>query len=57
MDQCDCYGCTTMRHPCVNDLPQRLTTQPNGAILYVQTKGESEQDEQTERCYQKEPCG
>jgi|MEHZ01.5.fsa_nt_MEHZ011510443.1_5 hypothetical protein len=57
MDQCDCYGCTTMRHPCVNDLPQRLTTEPNGAILYVQVKGESEQDEQTERCYQKEPCG
>jgi hypothetical protein len=57
MDQCDCYGCTTMRHPCVNDLPQRLTTEPNGAILYVQTKGKSEQDEQTERCYQKEPCG
>jgi len=20
MDDCCCYGCTTMRHPCVNDL-------------------------------------
>ena len=44
--ECDCYGCTTMRHPCMHDSAnQGLTERYIGAILYITIRAKGKQHE------------